>query len=93
MGTAESDSPTHFELNGAFGQDENFGRDLRVFPFSFSVEGFPVMQKNRTELVNFIYKPNSFLLFAVEYRHLFTAPENSAGNTGDQLNFAAGVHF
>ena len=84
---------THFELNGAFGQDENFGRDLRVFPFSFSVEGFPVMQKNRTELVNFIYKPNSFLLFAVEYRHLFTAPENSAGNTGDQLNFAAGVHF
>ena len=83
----------HFEINGAFGQDENYGSDLRVFPFSFTAEGFPAMQKNRTGLVNFIYKPSAVLLFAVEYRHLFTAPENSPGNTGDQLNLAAGVHF
>ncbi len=81
------------EMNGAFGQDENYGSDLKFFPFSFTSEGFPVMQKNRTGLVNFIYKPNSILLFAIEYRHLFTAQENSAGNTGDQLNLAAGVHF
>jgi hypothetical protein len=84
---------THFEINGAFGQDENYGRDLRIFPFSFTAEGFPAMQKNRTGLVNFIYKPSAALLFALEYRHLFTAPENSPGNTGDQLNLAAGVHF
>jgi hypothetical protein len=82
-----------FEVNGAFGQDENYGKDLRFFPFSFTDEGFPAMQKNRTELVNVIYKPNSLLLFAVEYRHLLTVPAMAVGNAGDQINLAAGVHF
>ena len=51
------------------------------------------MQKNRTEFVNFIFKPSSVLLLAIEYRHFFTAPANAAGNSGDQLNLAAGVRF
>ena len=84
---------TKFEINGAFGQDENYGQDLRAFPFSFTAEGFPAMQKNRTDLVNFIYRPSSILLFAVEWRHLFTLPANSVGHTADQVNLAAGVHF
>jgi len=83
----------HYEINGAFGQDGNSGKDLRVFPFSFDAYGFPAMQKNRTELVNFIYKPNAFLLFAFEYRHLFTAQANAIGMAGDHLNLAAGVQF
>jgi hypothetical protein len=86
-------STAHYEINGAFGQDGNSGDDLRVFPFSFDAYGFPAMQKNRTDLVNLIYKPNAFLLFAIEYRHLFTAQANATGVTGDHLNFAAGVHF
>jgi len=81
------------EVNGAFGQDENYGKDLRVFPFAFDANGFPAMQKNRTDLVNFIYKPNSILLFALEYRHLFTQVPNNAGVKGDQVNLAAGVRF
>jgi hypothetical protein len=84
---------TKFEINGAFGQDENYGQDLRAFPISFTGEGFPAMQKNRTDLVNFIYRPTSILLFAVEWRHLFTLPANSVGHTADQVNLAAGVHF
>jgi hypothetical protein len=84
---------TRFEINGAYGQDENYGKDLRVFPSSFTGAGFPAMQKNRTDLVNFIYKPTSALLFAVEWRHLFTLPANAAGHSADQLNLAAGVHF
>lgn len=81
------------EINGAFGQDENFGKDLRFFPASFDTNGFPAMQKNRTDLFNVIYKPSSVLLFAVEYRHLFTLPAGFAGAKGDQVNLAAGVHF
>ena len=84
---------SHYEINAAFGQDGNFGKDLRVFPFAFDAYGFPAMQKNRTDLVNFIYKPNAFLLFAVEYRHLFTSRPNAIGETADHLNLAAGVHF
>ena len=82
-----------FEVNEAFGQDENYGHDLRVFPFSFTGGGYPVMQKNRTNLINFIYRPTSVLLFAVEWRHLFTLPANSTGHSADQLNLAAGVQF
>ena len=81
------------EINGAFGQDESYGKDLRVFPFSFDANGFPAMQKNRTDLVNVIYKPNSILLFALEYRHLFTQVANGPWAKGDQVNLAAGVHF
>ena len=84
---------TRVEINGAFGQDENYGKNLRFFPFAFDANGFPAMQKNRTDLVNFIYKPSSVLLFAVEYRHLFTLPAGFAGAKGDQVNLAAGVHF
>jgi len=81
------------EINGAFGQDENYGDDLRTFPLSFDANGFHAMQKNRTDLVNFIFKPNSVLLFALEYRRLFTQATNTGGRTGDQVNFAAGVRF
>jgi len=84
---------TRVEINGAYGQDENFGKDLRVFPFSFTGAGFGAMQKNRTDLVNFIYKPTAVLVFAVEWRHLFTLPANAAGHSADQINLAAGVHF
>lgn len=83
----------HFEMNAAIGQDENFGHDLRVFPVPFSAFGFPALQKNHTDLLNFIYKPNAVLLFAVEYRHLFTAPPVGAAASGDHVNVAAGVHF
>jgi len=84
---------TRFEINGAFGQDENAGRDLRIFPMPFTSGGFPAMQKNRAEFVNFIYKPSSALIFAVEYRHLFTAPVNGPGASADHVNVAAGVQF
>ena len=82
-----------FEFNGAFGQDENFGKDLRFFSTPFTDLGFTPFQKNRTEFVNFIYEPNSFLLFAVEYRHLFTASALGDSATGKHLNLAAGVRF
>jgi hypothetical protein len=84
---------SRFEINSAFGQDENAGRDLRIFPMPFTSGGFPAMQKNRTELVNFIYKPSSAIIFAVEYRHLFTAPVNGPGASADHVNVAAGVQF
>jgi hypothetical protein len=83
---------TRFEINAAFGQDENFGSDLRAFPVPFA-GGFPALKKNRTTFLNFIYEPNSFLLFAVEYRHLLTAPALGERATGDHLNLAAGVRF
>ncbi|MGA9040728.1 MAG: hypothetical protein WB421_09355 [Terriglobales bacterium] len=84
---------TRFEINGAIGQDENFGRDVHFFPVPYTDYGFGVFEKNRTEIANFIYKPNSVLLFAIEYRRLFTAPAIGKSASGDQVNAAAGVRF
>ena len=84
---------THFEINGAYGQDQNFGKDLRFFTTPFTDFGFVALQKNRTGLLNLIYRPNSVLLFALEYRRLFTAPALGENASGDHLNFAAGVRF
>ena len=84
---------TRFQINGAFGQDENFARDLRFFATPFTTMSFPPFKKNRTSFLNFIYEPTSFLLFAIEYRHLLTAPALGESATGDHLNLAAGVRF
>ena len=81
------------EVNWAFGQDENLGQDLRFFPTPYTDYGFVALKKNRTDFINFIYTPNSFLLFAVEYRHLFTEPALGQSASGDHLNLAAGVRF
>ena len=82
-----------FEINAAAGQDENFGDSLHFFADPISTMGFPPFQKNRAEFVNFIYTPNSVLLFSAEYRHLFTVPVNGEGASGDHINLAAGVRF
>ncbi len=80
-----------FEINGAFGQDENFSRDFVSFPYA--ADGSTPLKKNRTEFVNFIYKPNSILLFALEYRRIFTAQATGVAASGEQINIAAGVRF
>jgi len=51
------------------------------------------MKKNQTAFVNFIYEPTSFLLFALEYRHLLTAPATGASASGEHVNVGAGVRF
>jgi hypothetical protein len=82
-----------FEINGAMGQDENRGSDLRVFPNPVGdIEDGP-FKKNRAEFVNFIYRPNSVLLFALEYRHLVTLPAVGAKSTLGHINLAVGVRF
>jgi len=82
-----------FETNAALGQDENYSKDLHVFPVPFNVSGFPPFQKNQAQFVNFIYKPKTSLVLALEYRHLRTTMFGGTSASGDQVNLAAGVHF
>jgi len=66
---------TRYEINGAFGQDENFARDLRAFPTPYAGHRLcRPCRKNRTELVNFIYQPNSFLSFRAGVSPLVHCP-------------------
>ena len=82
-----------FEFNTAFGQDENFAEDVRWFSSDFTTGGFPPLQKNQAEFVNFIFKPNSVLLFATEYRHIVTLPSVGKSATASQVNVSAGARF
>jgi len=85
-------TPTErFEINGAIGQDENFASNFLKYPYA--ADGSTPLKKNRTEFVNFIYKPNSLLLFALEYRRIFTAQATNVSASGAQINIAAGVRF
>jgi len=80
------------EFNGAFGVDNPFAEDVRVFPLSPSYISASLAQ-NRSELVNFIYRPRSDLLFSGEYRHLRTFDIDAGSPTADQVNLMMGILF
>jgi regulator of replication initiation timing len=82
---------SRLEFNGAFGVDNPFARDIHAI--SSPVGVYPsVLTANRSELLNFIYRPRSDLLLSGEYRHLRTS---QIGNyySADQVNLMMGVLF
>jgi len=82
---------SRLEFNGAFGVDNPFARDIHAI--SSPVGVYPsVLTANRSELLNFIYRPRSDLLFSGEYRHLRTS---QIGNyySADHVNLMMGVLF
>src|SRR5262249_29519172 len=82
------------EWNGAFGQDNAFARDVRAFPFPPEQNYFdPSIARNRSSLVNFIYRPRSDLLFSMEYRHIRTSVVQGDSETAGQFNISLGVLF
>jgi regulator of replication initiation timing len=85
-------SPTQrLEFNGVFGLDNPFSADIHAF--ASPVGPYPsVLALNRSEMMNFIFRPRSDLLISGEYRHLQTT--HLPGNdTADQVNFVMGVLF
>jgi len=82
---------SRLEFNGAFGIDNPFARDVLAFPTAVGI--YPsVLAGNRSEMLNFIYRPRSDLLFSGEYRHLRTS---EIGNyyDADHINLTMGVLF
>jgi regulator of replication initiation timing len=79
------------EFNGVFGEDRPFSADLHAFTFPQSY--YPtVLTANRSEMLNFIFRPRSDLLISGEYRHLRTSSVIAPG-TADQVNVMMGVLF
>ncbi len=82
---------SRLEFNGAFGIDNPFAADFRAIPSPVSVYS-SLLKANRSEMMNFIYRPRSDLLLSAEYRHLRTS---QIGNyySADHLNLMMGVLF
>ena len=81
------------EWNGAFGEDNALARDLRFFPTPQQSYFDPSLARNRSALLNFIYRPRSDLLFSAEYRRLRTFSILGNSDRADHINLSIGVLF
>lgn len=80
------------EWNAAFGQDNSLAQDLRRFSISQSYFD-PSLARNRSSLLNFIYRPRSDLLISGEYRRLRTFTIQGDSDKANQINLSMGVLF
>jgi hypothetical protein len=80
------------EFNGAFGLDNPFAADLRLFPDSQSYVD-PTLARNQVALANLIFRPRSNLLFSTEYRHLKTFHISNDTFPASQVNLMMGILF
>lgn len=83
----------NFEINGAFGQDNPFASQLRMFSETTpAIYGGELLAKNRSAFVNFIYHPKSNVLISLEYRRLDTFSLDDS-NSANHINLGLGYIF
>jgi hypothetical protein len=81
-----------FEVNGAFGHDNPFGRQVNRFadvPLYYDA----LFARNQTWFTNFIYQPRSDVLLSLEFRRLRTFGPDSEADTANVVNFSVGYLF
>lgn len=81
-----------FQLNGAFGLDNPFAKELRVDGGNTTYYPFP-LSKNETGFMNFIYQPRSNIVFSMEYRRIKTFTLDRMANTANISNVSVGYIF
>jgi len=80
------------EFNAAFGIDNVFAQELRPY----AVPGGTMYQnlaRTRTYTGNVIYRPSTYLLFSLEYRHLESNPVIGTPAESNIIGIAAGYKF
>jgi len=82
---------SRLEFNGVFGLDNPFSADLHAFPSPVGPYQL-LLSANRSEMINFIFRPRSDFLISGEYRHLSTT-QLSGNSAADQVNLSMGVLF
>ncbi len=82
----------NFEVNFAYGEDQPFARELKLFPASALYYGY-LVSRNQSPFVNFIYRVRSDVLFSMEYKRLQTNPLNSNAYIANQLTLSLGYAF
>lgn len=80
------------EFNGAFGLDNPYASDSLAFLGGQSYYAHPLL-RNRSAMVNFVFRPRSDLLFSAEYLRLRTSQIYNDNNSAEQFNLIMGVLF
>jgi len=80
------------QLNAGYGLDNPFSKELRQFAV---VENalYPRLGRNRTGMVNVIYRPRSDLLFSLEYRHIVSSRLTQATASVENIGMGIGLLF
>jgi hypothetical protein len=82
---------SNFEINGAFGSDNAFAGELRLYNANNLYPG--AYTRNLSPFVNFIYQIRSDILFSTEYRYL-NSSELDGGSVGaSHINLGLGYIF
>ena len=83
----------NFEINGAFGQDNPFASQLRMYEDTTPpIYGSDLLARNRSAFVNFIYHPKSNMLISVEYLRLNTFDLDDS-YSANHINLGLGYIF
>jgi hypothetical protein len=82
---------SNFEINGAFGLDNPFAGEFRLYNANTIYPG--ALTRNLSPLVNFIYQIRSDILFSTEYRYLKTTVLDSGSISASHINLSLGYIF
>jgi hypothetical protein len=82
---------SNFEINGAFGSDNPFAGEFRLYNANTIYPG--ALTRNLSPLVNFIYQIRSDILFSTEYRYLKTTVLDSGSISASHINLSLGYIF
>jgi uncharacterized coiled-coil protein SlyX len=81
------------EFNGGYGIDNPFASQIHASMEIPEYATYYGLARNRSTVGNVIYSPSSYLLFSLEYRHLWTNFATGPTNTSDVIGVGAGYRF
>jgi hypothetical protein len=82
---------SNFEINGAFGSDNPFAGELRLYNAHSIYPG--AYTRNLSPLVNFIYQIRSDILISTEYRYIKSTILDSGSVSASHINLSLGYIF
>jgi hypothetical protein len=81
------------EFNTGYGVDNPFAGEIHASTIVPEYSIYSGLARNRSAVANVIYSPNSYLLFSLEYRRLWTNNATGPTNFSDVIGFGAGYRF
>jgi hypothetical protein len=82
------------EVNAGFGTDNPFAKEVHAALSSLGNSSYyPGLARNRSVYSNVIYSPNTYLLFSLEYKRLWTSYAGDSTYFSDSIGLGAGYKF
>jgi hypothetical protein len=84
---------SRLEFNGGFGIDNPFAKQIQASLTDPDHMAYSGLARNRSVFGNVLYTPSNYLLFSIEYRHLWSSYPTGPTNFSDVIGLGAGYKF